>query len=363
MSEPSLTQDRAHMVQALKLAARAMYTTDPNPRVGCVLAHGEQVVGEGWHARAGEAHAEVFALRAAGPKARGATAYVTLEPCAHTGRTPPCTDALISAGVARVVCSSKDPNTKVAGGGFERLAAAGIEVSVGLLAAEARQLNPGFFSRFERGRPFVRLKMAMSLDARTTHESGHKRWISGEESRADVQVWRARSSAVLTGVGTVRADDPRLDVRLNYGPWVRQPLRIVLDSDLACPPTAKIFDGGGAFVFAAADAAGHLPKDIKIERVGRAQGGLDLPAIMQRLTELQVNELLLECGPTLAAAFVAGGLVDELVLYVAPSLLGEDAAPLMHLQGLGLANLPRFAFSDVKRIGADVRLILDLRNP
>ena len=362
MSEPSLAQDRAHMSRALTLAARAMYTTDPNPRVGCVLAHDERVVGEGWHVRAGEAHAEVLALRAAGAQARGATAYVTLEPCAHTGRTPPCTEALISAGVVRVVSCSKDPNTQVAGGGFERLGAAGIKVSVGLLAAEARRLNPGFFSRFERGRPFVRLKMAMSLDARTAQTSGLKQWISGEESRADVQVWRARSSAVLTGIGTVRADDPRLDVRLNYGPWVRQPLRVVLDSALRCPPQAKIFHGGGALVFAATDAAGNLPQGIRIERVARTQGGLDLPAVMQRLTELQVNELLLECGPTLAAAFLAGGLVDELVLYVAPSLLGEDCAPLVHLRSLGVANLPRFQFSDVNRIGADVRMILELRN-
>src|SRR3984957_10042360 len=222
MSEESASQDRTHMARALELAERGLYTTDPNPRVGCVIANAEGVVGEGWHVRAGEPHAEVLALRAAGPRARGANVYVTLEPCSHTGRTPPCADALIAAGVARVVCGTADPNPKVAGGGIERLRAAGIDVSVGVLAAAARELNVGFFSRFERGRPFIRLKMAMSLDARTAPATGGPVWISGEAARADVQKWRARSSAILTGAGTVRTDDPRLDVRLAYGSWVRQ---------------------------------------------------------------------------------------------------------------------------------------------
>jgi diaminohydroxyphosphoribosylaminopyrimidine deaminase / 5-amino-6-(5-phosphoribosylamino)uracil reductase len=360
MSGPILAQDRAHLTRALELAARGLYTTDPNPRVGCVIADAQRVLGEGWHARAGEPHAEVLALRAAGAQARGATAYVTLEPCSHTGRTPPCADALISAGVARVVCSTLDPNPKVAGAGAERLRQSGIQVSVGMLADEARRLNVGFFSRFERGRPFVRLKLAMSLDARTAHASGIKQWISGEAARADVQIWRARSSAVLTGAGTVRADDPRLTVRLSYGPWVRQPLRVVLDTMLTCPRSAKVFDGDGALVFAAEEAPRDALRDLKIERVPRAAGGLDLDAVMRQLSALEVNELLLECGPTLAGAFIAKQLVDEFVLYVAPKLLGSAAPPLLHLR-LGKQSQPlqEFEFREVERIGDDVRLILN----
>jgi len=356
MSELLSAQDLAHLDRALMLAARGLYTTDPNPRVGCVVANAERVLGEAWHVRAGEPHAEVLALRAAG-SARGSTVYVTLEPCSHTGRTPPCVDALIAAGVARVVCCTRDPNTRVAGGGFERLRSAGIAVSVGALAQQARSLNAGFFSRFERGRPFVRLKLAMSLDARTAPASGAQLWISGEESREDVQVWRARSSAVLTGAGTIRADDPRLDVRLSYGPWVRQPLRVVLDTMLTCPPAARVFDGGGALAFAAADAKLGPFRELDVERVPRAGGGLDLDAVMRRLAEREVNELLVECGPTLAGGLIANRLVDEILLYVAPKLLGDDAAPLMYLKKSGF--LPEFEFRDVQRIGRDVRLILD----
>src|SRR6202035_2817400 len=241
MSKQSASQDRAHMARALELAALGLYTTDPNPRVGCVVANADSVLGEGWHVRAGEPHAEVLALRAAGPQARGASLYVTLEPCSHTGRTPPCADAVIAAGVARVVCCTRDPFPKVAGAGIERLQRAGIAVEVGLFADEARKLNAGYFSRFERGRPYVRLKLAMSLDGRTALAGGRQTWISGEASRADVQTWRARSSAVLTGAGTVRSDDPQLNVRLRYGPWVRQPLRVVLDTMLTTPRAAKIF--------------------------------------------------------------------------------------------------------------------------
>ena len=363
MSEQFSAQDRAHMVRALKLAAQGLYTTDPNPRVGCVLTNAGGVVGEGWHQRAGEPHAEILALRAAGAQARGGTVYVTLEPCSHTGRTPPCADALVAAGVARVVCCSRDPNPKVAGRGIDRLRSAGIAVSVGGLADEARQLNVGFFSRFERGRPFVRLKLAMSLDGRTAPASGAKLWISGEASRADVQVWRARSSAVLTGSGTVRADDPRMDVRLAYGPWVRQPLRVVLDTSLRSAPGARIFKGDGALVFAAADAAQKSLDNVQIERVPRAAGGLDLNAVMQRLSALEMNELLLECGPTLAGAFFASRLVDELVLYVAPQLLGADAAPLLRIGATALPGLPAWEFRDQQRIGDDMRLILSIKGP
>jgi diaminohydroxyphosphoribosylaminopyrimidine deaminase/5-amino-6-(5-phosphoribosylamino)uracil reductase len=357
--DPMATQERTHLARALELAARGLYTTDPNPRVGCVVVREGRVIGEGWHERAGEPHAEVLALRAAGPEARGACVYVTLEPCSHTGRTPPCADALIAAGVARVVCCTVDPNPRVAGSGIERLRAAGIAVSVGVLAAEARDLNVGFFSRFERGRPFIRLKLAMSLDARTAPAAGGRAWISGEAARADVQTWRARSGAILTGAGTVRADDPRLDVRLAYGPWVRQPLRVLLDPMLSCATSAKLFHGEGALVFAATDAPVRSQDSARVERLPRAAGGLDLRAVIARLTELEVNELLVECGPRLAGAFILSNLVDEFVLYVAPALLGADAAPLMHVSGLGPpGSLPTFEFKDVQRIGADLRLIL-----
>ncbi len=383
------TPDRIQMARALELAGRGLYTTDPNPRVGCVLAREGGVVGEGWHVRAGEPHAEVLALRSAAGQARGATAYVTLEPCSHTGRTPPCADALIAAGVARVVCAAVDPNPRVAGGGMKRLAEAGIGVTAGVLEEEARALNPGFFSRFERGRPFIRLKLAMSLDARTAvagrrhtaapAPASGKAWITDEASRTDVQAWRARSSAVLTGAGTVRMDDPRLDVRLDYGPWVRQPLRVVLDPDLTCAPSSKIFNDENALVFAAVDAPERrdgAPHDgarhdgarhggqpplgaIRTERVSRSGRGLDLAAIVERLTALEVNELLVECGPRLAAAFLEAHLVDELILYVAPYFLGMDAEPLAALAGMGNArSLPRFAFRDVRMIENDLRLVL-----
>jgi diaminohydroxyphosphoribosylaminopyrimidine deaminase/5-amino-6-(5-phosphoribosylamino)uracil reductase len=350
-------QDRSHLARALELAARGLYTTDPNPRVGCVIAKAERVVGEGWHVRAGEAHAEVNALRSAGSQARGATVYLSLEPCSHTGRTPPCADALIAAGVARVVCCTRDPNPKVAGGGIKRLEQAGISVQVGAFVDEARLLNIGYFSRHEHGRPYVRLKMAMSLDGRTAPAGGARAWISGTESRADVQTWRARSSAVLTGAGTVRSDDPRLNVRLNYGPWVRQPLRVVLDTMLATSRAAKIFDHDEALVFAAPEAPLGSLKDLKVERIPRSEGGLDLDAVMQNLTAREVNELLVECGPTLAGAFVAKHLVDELVLYIAPVLLGDDALPLLRTEP-GRHALPPFDFRDTQRFGDDMRLIL-----
>jgi diaminohydroxyphosphoribosylaminopyrimidine deaminase/5-amino-6-(5-phosphoribosylamino)uracil reductase len=351
----------AHLRRALSLAELGLYTTDPNPRVGCVIANGEGVLGEGWHVRAGEPHAEVLALRAAGRRARGADVYVTLEPCSHTGRTPPCADALIAAGVARVWCCTMDPNPRVAGSGIARLRAAGIEVTVGAFAEQARALNPGFFSRFERGRPYVRLKMAMSVDARTAPAEGGQAWISGEASRADVQTWRARSSAVLTGSATVCCDNPQLNVRLNYAPWVRQPLRVVLDTELRLSSDANVFRDGGALTFAALDAQGG--GNLKVERVPRAGGGLDLDAVVTRLAALEINELMLECGATLAGAFLAKGLVDEMILYMAPNLMGEDAAPLarLNLAAAPLGLTQRFAFSEVRSIGDDVRLVLTLR--
>ncbi len=351
------------MTRALELAARGLYTTDPNPRVGCVLVRAGAVIGEGWHERAGQAHAEVAALRDVKGDARGATAFVTLEPCSHVGRTPPCVDALIGAGITRVVCSSGDPNPKVAGRGIERLEAAGIAVSVGMLADEARALNAGFFSRFERGRPLIRLKLAMSLDGRTAPVAGGSanRWISGEASRADVQHWRARSSALLTGAGTVRADDPQLNVRLSYGAFVRQPLRVVLDPALTCSPAARIFKGG-ALVFAADSAAlsgelAALEPPVVVERVPAQGRALDLQAVIARLVSREVNELLVECGARLAGAFLEARLVDELILYVAPMLLGADAAPLAELRGSS-EFFARFEIRDVQRIDTDLRLIL-----
>ena len=364
------TDDSVRMARALELAALGLYTTDPNPRVGCVLVRDGEVVGEGWHVRAGQPHAEVHALRSAGGQASGATAYVTLEPCSHTGRTPPCADALIAAGVERVVCATLDPNPRVAGAGVARLRAAGIAVTTGILAEDCRALNVGFFSRFERRRPFVRLKLAMSLDARTAaaddanaRAAGTQRaWITDEVSRADVQIWRARSSAVLTGAGTVRADDPRLDVRLAYGLWVRQPLRVVLDTHLDCAPNSAVFKDDRALVFTAAE------RDIAAERLGAVRcvrvprtphGGLDLDAVMRHLAEFEVNELFVECGPRLAAAFLDADLVDELILYVAPCFLGADAAPLASLHGLaGSRPLPRFEFRDQRLLENDVRLVL-----
>jgi len=358
-----MPEDGVHMARAVELAGRGLYTTDPNPRVGCVLVCAGRVIGEGWHERAGEAHAEVRALSAAEGEVRGATAYVTLEPCCHTGRTPPCVEALIGAGIGRVVCATIDPNPRVAGRGIERLRRAGIPVSVGTMAAEARALNPGFFSRFERGRPLIRLKLAMSLDARTAPAAGERGWISGEASRADVQHWRARSSAVLTGAGTVRVDDPRLDVRLDYGSWIRQPLRVVLDAALTCPPGARVFRDCGALLFAAetgSESAALAPAGVPVERVPALGRRLDLEAVIARLTAREVNELLVECGPRLAAAFLATGRVDELILYIAPLLLGADAPPLTALSG---AEAQRVALEigSVERIGADLRVILRSR--
>ena len=368
------------MARAIELAKRGLYTTDPNPRVGCVLLDGERVLGEGWHMRAGEAHAEVAALRDVGAgtaaswapgasgmgrSVRGATAYVTLEPCSHVGRTGPCADALIEAGIRRVVCASMDPNPRVAGTGIARLRAAGVAVSVGVLERPARALNPGYFSRHERGRPWVRLKLAASLDGRSAPVGGGPMLLTGEAARADVQAWRARSSAVLTGAGTVASDDPRLDVRLSYGPWVRQPLKIVLDARLRVAPVARVFAGAPSLIFTgeATEVRSAWPAGVEIARVpARAGGGgLDLTAVLERLAAREINELMVECGPRLAASFLGEELVDELVLYVAPLLLGADAAPLAALAALPLEHLPRFDLVSVERFDADVRLVLTPR--
>jgi diaminohydroxyphosphoribosylaminopyrimidine deaminase/5-amino-6-(5-phosphoribosylamino)uracil reductase len=350
--------DRAHMARALDLAARGLNTTDPNPRVGCVLVRGGETLGEGWHERAGEAHAEVAALEAARGDVRGATAYVSLEPCSHTGRTPPCVDSLIAAGIGRVVCASVDPNPRVAGAGIERLKAAGMSVSVGILENEARALNPGFFSRFERGRPYVRLKLAMSLDGRTAPAGGGAMWISGEASRADVQRWRARSSAVLTGAGTVRTDDPRLDVRWAYGPWVQAAVARGARRDPRLPPRRQSVSRararwcshprrlprgrGTARRAFAARRRGKSPHDRW--PIGR-QGGT------HPIDRARSERALGGMRSALGRGLPRGGLVDEWIIYVAPRLLGADAAPLTALAGLD-ARGASFAF-DIMSVASD----------
>jgi diaminohydroxyphosphoribosylaminopyrimidine deaminase/5-amino-6-(5-phosphoribosylamino)uracil reductase len=360
MSQPEL--DAVHMSRALKLAARGLYTTDPNPRVGCVIAKAGEVVGEGHHQRAGGPHAEVVALAAAGERARGATAYVTLEPCSHHGRTPPCADALVAAGIARVVYALRDPNPRVNGGGEATLSAAGIEVTSGVLEKSARALNVGFLSRMERGRPWVRLKLASSLDGRTALADGESRWITGETARADVQRLRARSSAILTGAGTVTQDDPRLNVRLPGA--TRQPLRVVLDEALEIPLEARILSPPGEVVVmtASPDAvrAGRLAAaGARVETMARGEGGLDLHAVMARLAELEVNELHVECGSKLAGGLLSAGLIDELVVYLAPTLLGVGARPLMAFGPLAnMDERPGFAIVDTRRIGPDLKLTL-----
>jgi diaminohydroxyphosphoribosylaminopyrimidine deaminase/5-amino-6-(5-phosphoribosylamino)uracil reductase len=361
--------DRTAMQRALELAARGLETTDPNPRAGCVIARGERIVGEGWHERAGEAHAEVVALRAAGNAAIGATVYVTLEPCSHQGRTAPCSLALTAARVARVVYAISDPNPLVNGRGAEALRAAGISVEPGLLEAEALELNAGFIKRMRSGRPFVRVKLAMSLDGRTALADGTSRWISGEPARADVQRWRARSSAVLTGAGTVLADDPRLDVRLPEpagGAPRRQPLRVVLDGRLRTPSEARLFTVGGEVLvltgLSSLDetrAAALSARGARIETLPASDGRLELPAVLDRLGELEMNEVLVEAGPTLAGELVQQQLADELLLYVAPKLLGPTARGLLEIPApRELKDASAFRVFDTLPVGDDLRLRL-----
>ena len=351
--------DHAHMARALRLAEKGLYTTQPNPRVGCVIAQGEDIIGEGWHERAGEPHAEVYALRAAGDRARGAAAYVTLEPCAHFGRTPPCADALIEAGVARVIAACEDPNPRVAGGGFAKLRAAGIEVGTGLMREAAREVNRGFFSRIERGRPWLRVKLGMSLDGRTALASGASKWITGAAARADVQHWRARSSAILTGSGTVLADDPRLTVRLAADVPFRSPLRVVLDRRARVPDSAHVLDDSAPTLLF--HAAGAAPRATRAESTGapESDGLLDLSFVLRALAARGVNELQVEAGPTLCGALYAAGLVDELLLYMAPVLLGDQARPLLRLPALhDLTSGKRLRAIDQRRVGDDLRLLL-----
>jgi diaminohydroxyphosphoribosylaminopyrimidine deaminase/5-amino-6-(5-phosphoribosylamino)uracil reductase len=357
--------DHHHMVRALELARRGLYSTPPNPAVGCVLVRWGQVVGEGYHQRAGEPHAEIVALHDAGIAARGSTAYVTLEPCSHHGRTPPCADALIAAGVRRVVVAMRDPNPRVDGSGLARLEAAGIRTGHGLLAHEAAEINRGFVRRMVTGRPWVTLKLGASLDGRTALADGTSKWITGERARADVQRLRARSSAIITGSGTVVADDPMLTVRdPEFEMRGRRPLRVVLDSGLATPPSAQVLSFAGSTLIMTRDAAAPLAEPLReagarVESVRASAPGLDLDAVLERLGELECNEVLVEAGPTLAGDFVRRGLVDEIVVYMAPVVLGDAARGLFNLPPLArMCDRCEFEWRDVARIGDDLRLTL-----
>lgn len=359
MSHFSAT-DHALMARAIRLAERGAYTTRPNPMVGCVIAQGDEVVGEGWHVRAGEAHAEVNALHQAGDRAKGATAYVSLEPCAHTGRTGPCAEALVAAGVSRVVAAMRDPFPQVDGAGFDRLQAAGITVECGLMAGDARAINRGFLSRHERGRPWVRVKLATSLDGRSALNNGESKWISGEASRHDVQHWRARAGAILTGAGTVLADDPSLTVRLGDDTPFLPPLRVVLDPGLATVARGRVREGDAPTLYIHAPDA-KLPRGLtaQVASAPVKAGLFDLEAVLKLLAARDINEVQIEAGATLAGAFMAAGLVDEILLYVAPVLLGENARPMF--DGLGITTMAErhhLRIVESRYIGHDVRLLL-----
>lgn len=352
--------DHAHMARALQLARQGLYTTSPNPRVGCVIVRDGVVVGEGWHVRAGEPHAEVHALRAAGEAARGATAYVTLEPCSHFGRTPPCADGLIAAGVARVVAAMTDPNPQVAGSGLAKLQAAGIAVQAGLMDAEARELNIGFVSRMSRGRPWVRLKTAASLDGKTALNNGLSQWITGPAARQDGHRWRARACAILTGIGTVRDDDPQLTVR---GIDVeRQPLRVVVDSRLETPLTAKVLAGGNCLIFAATKNAERITAlkatGAEIVVLPNAHGKVELPALLAELGRRGINELHVEAGFKLNGSLLHEGCVDELLIYQAPIILGDKAQGMFDLPELtDLAGKRQLKIIERRLLGDDLRIL------
>ena len=359
--------EQALMNRALHLAARGLYTTDPNPRVGCVLVRDGEVVGEGWHQRAGGPHAEVVALQQAGDRARGATCFVTLEPCSHHGRTPPCAKVLIKAGVTSVIAAMKDPNPAVSGGGLGLLRDAGIEVRVGLMEQQARELNPGFIRRMSEDRPLVRLKLAMSLDGRTAMASGESRWITGAEARRDVQRLRARSSAIVTGIGTVLADDPSMTVRREQiGDYpdgeLRQPLRVVVDPRLSTPTDAKILASSGKVLLATAvddpEQTGLLQQDgADVVVLPGGLDAVDLDALMRDLAQREVNEVLVETGAVLSGAFLKAGLIDELVFYMAPVLMGDGARGLFHLPGLeAMADRIDLDIQDIRAVGRDWRI-------
>jgi diaminohydroxyphosphoribosylaminopyrimidine deaminase / 5-amino-6-(5-phosphoribosylamino)uracil reductase len=363
-------EDHRYMSRALQLAEQGRFTTSPNPNVGCVIVVDGQIVGEGFHLRAGGPHAEVHALRMAGEKAKGATAYVTLEPCSHFGRTPPCADALVNAGVKRVVAAMEDPNPQVSGRGMKRLADAGITVQIGLLQSQAEALNPGFIKRMRTSLPYIRLKMAASLDGRTALANGQSQWITSPAARADVQRWRAQSSAILTGADTVLVDDPLLNVRWEQLPSslqttyakdvVRQPIRIIIDSQQRISPDAKLFSLSSEVWLARQKVQGQWSEQVQQLITPLTNSGkLDLLSLMQTLAQRNMNDIWVEAGATLAGALLNTGLVDELIVYLAPKLMGNPAR--------GLVNLPEFHhmsevaawhWQDVRKVGDDLRLIL-----
>ena len=363
-----MTDDYRFMARALHLAERGLFTTDPNPRVGCVLVKAGEVIGEGWHQWAGEAHAEINALRVAGERAKGATAYITLEPCCHHGRTPPCSDALIAAGISRVVVAMEDPNPRVAGQGLAQLQKAGITTQHGVMQAQAEALNPGFIQRMRHGRPYVRGKMAMSLDGRTAMASGESQWITGAAARRDVHRLRARSSAIVTGIGTVLADDPSLTVRLGNiedgkpAANIRQPLRVVLDSQLQMPVSAKLLSQAGqTLVLTVSEdtqkAAQLSAAGAEVEVLAAHNGRLDLAAVMTCLAHREINEVMVEAGATLCGAMLQAGLFDELVIYMAPLIMGDDARGLLQLSGLKkMADRIELQIADIRAIGHDWRI-------
>jgi len=352
-------QDYAHMARALQLAERGLNTTTPNPRVGCVIVKNDNIIGQGWHARAGEPHAEINALLEAGDAAKGATVYVTLEPCSHHGRTPPCADALTEAGVARVVAAMTDPNPQVSGNGLSRLQSAGIQAQSGLLETEARKLNEGFIKRMVYGHPFVRIKTASSLDGKTALSNGQSKWITGEAARRDVHRLRARSCAILTGVGTLVADDPQLTVRGVDTP--RQPLKVIVDSQLRTPPAARLLAEGKTLIACAEPdakkAAALEAAGARIVCLPQADGQVDLNALLSRLAQMGINEVMTEAGPTLNGALLAAGLVDEWVQYVAPVLLGEPARGLFRLaEPAAMEQRLTWHLMDSRQLGSDLRL-------
>ncbi|OGA66082.1 MAG: riboflavin biosynthesis protein RibD [Betaproteobacteria bacterium RIFCSPLOWO2_12_FULL_68_20] len=341
------------MRRALALAERGLYTTTPNPRVGCVITQGERIVGEGWHERAGEPHAEAIALRAAGGSARGAAVYLSLEPCNHHGRTPPCAEALIAAGVARVIAAMRDPNPEAARGG-ERLAAAGIGFEHGLMEDEARELNVGFVSRVTRNRPWVRMKIAATLDGRTALADGRSQWITGPEARRDGHLWRARACAILTGIGTVKADDPRLTVREVETP--RQPLRVIVDSRLEIPGNARILQGEKVLIFSG--RGGTAPQNAELVVLPNAQGKVELAKMLEELARRGVNELHVEAGFRLNGSLAREGCVDEFLIYLNPGFLGDSAQGMLELPGVkSLEERLRLRLVSLERFGQDLRLL------
>ena len=357
------------MARAIELARKGIYTTHPNPRVGCVIVKNKQIIGEGYHHRTGEPHAEVLALRNAGDDTQGATAYVTLEPCSHTGRTPPCADSLLTAGISKVVVAMQDPNPLVSGNGIKKLRDAGVEVLLGVQEDQAKELNKGFIKRMQQGIPWVRVKMAMSLDGRTAMASGESQWITSPDARADVQKYRASADAILTGQGTLLADDPSLNVRLSADDLgiegaVRQPVRVVLDEDLKISSKAKMLSlKGETWIYTLSNhkdkkQALTTENTIIINSTANKDNYLQLEAVLKDLAKREMNEIHVEAGQTLTGALLQAGLVDELVIYMAPTLMGSAARGLFHLPALqAMKDRIHLDIKDIRAIGRDWRII------